>query len=203
MCAISRQFGQYTGIKVTALSLFAKTRFMTCLIRQADTEDLPLLPHIERESGELFRSISELAFVADDAVTSIRDLMSFSKDGVVFVAQSLEGPSAGALVGFICGAHVGKVLHIQQMSVLPSDQGRGVGSALMAAILDDAISMKLARATLTTFLDVPWNDGFYRKLGFSTLANEELDQRLIDILAKEAAAGLPASRRCAMAIQLS
>ncbi len=176
---------------------------MTCLIRQADIEDLPLLPAIDRDSGELFRTIPELAFVADGDVISVRDLLATSKDGVVFVAQSLEGPSAGDIVGFVCGRHIGKVLHVQQMSVSPADQGRGIGSALMAAILDDAMSLKMTKATLTTFLDVPWNDGFYRKLGFLTLDPTEHDKRLADILAAEVVAGLPASRRCAMAIKLS
>jgi ribosomal protein S18 acetylase RimI-like enzyme len=175
---------------------------MTCLIRQADTEDLPALPEIERQAGAIFRTINELAFIADDDVISLRELVALSKKGVVFVAQSLQGPSVGEVVGFICGHHIGQTLHIQQMAVMPSDQGRGIGSALMAAILDDAISLRLTKATLTTFLDVPWNDGFYRKLGFTTLAAGDLDQRLMQILATEATAGLPRERRCAMMIKL-
>jgi N-acetylglutamate synthase-like GNAT family acetyltransferase len=175
---------------------------MTCLIRQADTEEIPLLPEIERESGALFKTIPELAFVADDKVMSVRDHLAILRDGVLFVAQALEGPDAGQIVGFICGHPIGKTLHIHQMAVIPSSGGRGIGSALMAAILDDAVSLRLERATLTTFLDVPWNDGFYRKLGFSTLDNSELDPRLRAILAAESEAGLPVGRRCAMALNL-
>jgi GNAT superfamily N-acetyltransferase len=124
------------------------------------------------------------------------------RDGVTFVAQSLEGPSAGDVVGFICGRQIETTFHIQQMAVSPSVQKRGIGSALMAAMLDDAISARCTRATLTTFLDVPWNDSFYRKLGFSTLDPSELDPRLTALLASEAAMGLTAARRCAMAISL-
>ena len=175
---------------------------MTCLIRQADTEDLPFLPDIERDAGRLFASIPNLAFVADDTVMSLRDHVAMLRDGVVFVAQSLEGPTAGDVVGFICGKQVGKTFHIHEMSVAPAGQGRGIGSALMAAMLDDAVSARCELATLTTFQDVPWNDGFYRKLGFRTLETNEIDARLGAILAAEAAAGLPADRRCAMAISL-
>lgn len=175
---------------------------MTCLIRQADTEDLPLLPEIERAAGALFSSIPELAFVTDDKVMSLRDHVAMLKNGVTFVAQSLEGPRAGDIVGFICGRHEGKTLHIHEMSVLPGSQGRGIGTSLMAAMLDDAISSRLTLATLTTFRDVAWNERFYKKLGFVTLEAGQIDTRLQTILAAEVAAGLPADRRCAMAIGL-
>jgi GNAT superfamily N-acetyltransferase len=175
---------------------------MTCLIRQADTEDLPLLPDIERAAGHLFETIADLAFVAKDNVMSLRDHVAMHKNGVTFVAQALEGPSAGQIVGFICGRHAGKTLHIHEMSVAPANQGRGIGSALMAAILDDAIASRCDLATLTTFRDVPWNEGFYKRLGFVTLEQGQIDARLAGILASEVAAGLPAQRRCAMAIGL-
>lgn len=175
---------------------------MTCLIRQADTEDLPLLPEIERAASSLFSSIPELAFVTQANVMSVREHLAMLRNGVLFVAQSLEGPNAGDIVGFICGRQVELTFHIHEMSVAPQSQGRGIGSALMAAILDDAMSARCTRATLTTFIDVPWNDRFYKKLGFTTLEDGEIDARLKSILSAEAAAGLPKERRCAMSISL-
>jgi ribosomal protein S18 acetylase RimI-like enzyme len=175
---------------------------MTCLIRQADTEDLPFLPEIERAASSLFSSIPELAFIAQASVMSVREHVAMLRNGVLFVAQSLEGPSAGEIVGFICGRQVDLTFHIHEMSVAPHSQGRGIGSALMAAMLDDAIGARCTWATLTTFVDVPWNDRFYKKLGFRTLEGDEIDQRLISILNGEVAAGFPAQRRCAMSIAL-
>jgi ribosomal protein S18 acetylase RimI-like enzyme len=188
---------------MTFEAVFAMTTNMTCLIRQADTEDLPLLPEIERAAGQLFKTIPDLAFVADHSTMSLRDHIAMLREGVTFVAQSLEGPDAGEVVGFICGRHIGQTVHIHEMSVRPSSQGRGIGSALMAAMLDDAISARCRVATLTTFLDVPWNQGFYRRLGFVTLEAGDLDARLGAILEAEAGAGLPAQRRCAMSIKLA
>jgi ribosomal protein S18 acetylase RimI-like enzyme len=175
---------------------------MTCLIRQADTEDLPLLSQIERDAASLFATIPELAFVAEGPVMSLRDHVAMLRDGVVFVAQSLEGPTAGDVVGFICGRQTDKTFHIHEMSVAPGNQGKGIGSALIAAMLDDAISSKCTSATLTTFTQVPWNDGFYKKLGFRVLEDGEIDARLKAILTKEVATGLPIDRRCAMSISL-
>jgi GNAT superfamily N-acetyltransferase len=176
---------------------------MTCLIRQADTEDLPLLPDIERAASSLFTSIPELAFIASGTVMSLREHVAMLRNGVIFVAQALEGPNAGDLVGFICGRQVDKTFHIHEMSVIPASQGKGIGTALMAAMLDDAIGARCNLATLTTFSDVPWNEGFYKKLGFGTLGPDETDPRLKAILDGEVAAGLPASRRCAMSIRLA
>jgi GNAT superfamily N-acetyltransferase len=175
---------------------------MTCLIRQADTEDLPLLPDIERAASSLFLTIPELAFVASGPVMNLREHVAMLRNGVVFVAQSLEGPSAGEVVGFICGRQVDRTFHIHEMSVAPASQGKGIGSALIAAILDDAISARCTLATLTTFSDVAWNDRFYKKLGFAVLEPEQTDPRLTAILSAEAAAGLPPARRCAMSISL-
>ena len=151
----------------------------------------------------MFKTIPDLAFVADDQVMSVREHVAMMRTGVTFVAQSLEGPHAGKIIGFICGHEVRRTLHICQMAVLASGQNRGVGSALVAAMLDDAVSSKCETATLTTFRDVPWNDGFYKKLGFRTLEPNEIDPRLQAILTGETAAGLPGDRRCAMAIKLT
>jgi ribosomal protein S18 acetylase RimI-like enzyme len=185
------------------LELSCQEATMTCLIRQADTEDLPLLPVIERAAGAIFKSIPDLAFVADHDIMSLRDHVAMLRDGVTFVAQSLEGPEAGKVVGFICGRQIGKTLHIHEMSVDPKSQGRGIGSALMAAMLDDAISARCTQATLTTFSDVAWNDGFYKRLGFTIVSPDALDTRLQAILESEAQSGLPAARRCAMTIRLA
>ncbi len=175
---------------------------MTYLIRQADTEDLPALPVIERDASNLFAGVPELAFVTQHSVMNLRDHIAMLRDGVTFVAQSLEGPDAGEVVGFICGHQNAKTFHIHEMSVAGRAQGRGIGTALMSAMLDDAISARCLTATLTTFTLVPWNDGFYKKLGFSVLEEGEIDARLRAILAAEVAAGLPGERRCAMSISL-
>jgi GNAT superfamily N-acetyltransferase len=177
---------------------------MLRLIRQADAEDAPLLPAIEKAAASLFRTVPGLEFVADHTVMSVRDHLAIQKSGVTFVAQSLEGTDAGEVVGFLCARHeTGGVCHVVEMSVHPSRQGQGIGSALMAAALDDAIASRCKTATLTTFKDVPWNEGFYKKLGFVPLDEAALEARLAAILDQEVANGLPRSRRCAMALALA
>jgi hypothetical protein len=61
----------------------------------------------------------------------------------------------------------------------------------------------LVALTLTTFRDVAWNGPFYQRLGFEELAAHDLSPDLAQILAHEAARGLPGDRRCAMRLDLS
>lgn len=175
---------------------------MSCLIRHADAEDVPALPAIERSAGEAFRTIPELAFIADDTVTGVREHLAMLKTGFVLVAQSLEGDDAGDLVGFVSCAREGGDLHVHEMSVHVSRQGQGIGRALLAAALEHGLETGARRATLTTFRDLAWNERFYEAMGFETLGADAMDGRLKKLLDAEAKRGLPASRRCAMALTL-
>jgi hypothetical protein len=56
--------------------------------------------------------------------------------------------------------------------------------------------------TLTTFRDVIWNEPFYKRLGFRTLRDDEMDERLAELLRQEAERGLPEGSRCAMRLDL-
>ncbi|MCJ9714467.1 GNAT family N-acetyltransferase, partial [Bordetella hinzii] len=97
--------------------------------------------------------------------------------------------------GFVQTDIQGDALHILELAVRRDHQGRGIGGALMRAALEAGRQAGLARATLTTFAGLSFNEAFYRRLGFVTLAAP--DARLAAILASEAAHGL--TGRCAMA----
>ena len=56
--------------------------------------------------------------------------------------------------------------------------------------------------TLTTFRDLSFNEHFYQKLGYKTLDEAELPERLADILKSEIEYGLPGDRRYAMRLAL-
>jgi len=85
--------------------------------------------------------------------------------------------------------------HIEQVSVVPADQGRGVGRALIDQVRRWAGENGLPALTLTTFTHVPWNRPLYEHLGFRVLGDEEIGPGLRAVMATEAAHGLdPASR---------
>ncbi|MBZ7921949.1 GNAT family N-acetyltransferase [Ensifer adhaerens] len=169
------------------------------LIRPTREDDAILLPEIERSSGTLFRTVPDLAWIADDDVQSAEAHVEFLRTGLSLV--SVDGHDRPR--GFLCAAAADGDLHIWQLAVLEECQGRGLGRALMAAAIGHARANSRTAVTLTTFRDLKWNEHFYRTLGFSTLAADELDARLAQILANEAAHGLPAERRCAMRLTLA
>lgn len=169
------------------------------LIRPTREDDIALLPDIERSSGAVFRTVPELAWIADDEVQSAEAHRDFLRTGLSAVVVD----ASNRPIGFLCAGAAGDTLHIWQLAVLAECQGQGLGRSLMLSAIAHAHATSLAAVTLTTFRDLPWNELFYRKLGFATLAEHELDDRLSRILANEAAHGLSRERRCAMRRALS
>ena len=53
-----------------------------------------------------------------------------------------------------------------QLSVHPSAVRRGIGAALLAAVVEDARAAGARRVTLLTYADVPWNAPWYARHGW-------------------------------------
>ena len=102
------------------------------------------------------------------------------------------------IVGFLCAESAAKDLHIWELAVRREWQGRGIGRRLMKTVLDHARQNGFVSVTLTTFRDVPWNEPFYRSLGFEIMDTEKIDSRLKQILDAEIQHGLPGNLRCVM-----
>ncbi|NTX61620.1 GNAT family N-acetyltransferase [Myxococcus sp. CA051A] len=163
-------------------------------ILPATLEDGAWFAALERASGELFRQLDDLAWIADDDVMEEADHRPFILARTVWVARDAEA----GVVGFLTAQAVGSALHVWQMAVHPSHQRRGLGRALLRAAAAHAREAGLSTLTLTTFLDVPWNEPFYVGLGFTRIPDDALDDRLREVLEHEARAGLPRERRCAL-----
>lgn len=167
-------------------------------IRPANLDDAALLPAIERSAGELFRSNPDLAWVADDEVQSAeRHAELIAKGGAWVAVDGNQGP-----VAFLNGEEIGGCFHIWEMSVHQQHQRQGLGSRLVNHARQYALENGYRALTLTTFKGVDWNDGFYSSLGFGLVRRDQLSAELTQILDNEIKAGLPATRRCAMAMLL-
>ncbi|MFJ2995209.1 GNAT family N-acetyltransferase [Pandoraea sp. NPDC087047] len=163
-------------------------------IRIATPGDAPALPPVDRSAGELFRSLPELAWLADGEGMPVARHRELIERGVVWVAVDHDDRP----VAFLEAEVFGDELHVWEVSVHRDWQLRGLGRALMTAAAEHAMRTGLAALTLTTFRDVPWNGPFYTRLGFAPIAAPDLSERLRQVLGHEVAAGLPAGRRCAM-----
>lgn len=166
-------------------------------IRAATLEDARFLPEIERSSGEAFRAVPDLAWIADDAVMSAEQHAPLIEAGGVWVAVK-----DSRIVGFISVETLPEAMHIWQMAVLRAEQGHGLGRALLNMVIETACSRRAPAVTLTTFRDVVWNAPFYAQSGFRIVEPAALCERLRGVLAAEVAHGLPGERRCAMRLAL-
>lgn len=162
-------------------------------IRHATKSDAIALPAIERSSGEAFRQIPELSWIADDTVTSQERHEALIKQGTAWVAYD----SINVLTGFLTAQVHHDALHIWQMSVHSHQQRKGIGRDLIRAAEHWARSKHLTALTLTTFRDVPWNAPFYASCGFE-FVDPKLNKMLLATLETERQAGLPTEQRCAM-----
>ncbi len=102
------------------------------------------------------------------------------------------------LAGFAAAGRVGRELHLHELSVRRSSQGRGIGATLLRALAIDARNCGLRAITLSTYRDIAWNAPFYARHGFVEVENFEGRQHLADSLDAAAAFGLPRERRVAM-----
>ncbi|MGQ3673074.1 GNAT family N-acetyltransferase [Xanthobacter sp. TB0136] len=176
-------------------------------IRPARPEDAALLPPIENASDKLFRTQPDLAWIAesDDALPADAYL-PFIRAQTCWLAQQDETVvgflSAGILADTLPAPDEGPALHIWQLAVIPSAQGRGLGRALMQHAIAAARTLGLAGLSLTTFRHVQWNAPFYARLGFRILETGEMPAALTALLNREAAHGLPVEKRCAMVLPL-
>ena len=167
-------------------------------VRLAEVGDAEFLPAVERSAGEVFRGAPGLEWIADDEEQSEERHRAYAAAGTAWVVVD----EADRPFGFLSAERFGEELHIWELAVRQSDQGRGAGRALLDASFSYARQQGLAAVTLTTFRGLTWNELLYARMGFKTLREEHLGERLAQVLTDEGARGLPAERRCAMRLEL-
>jgi GNAT superfamily N-acetyltransferase len=163
-------------------------------IRLAVAADARFLPQIEQSAGELFRTLPELAWIADEPIGTAEEFLPLILAGTVWVAEA-----EGSIVGELRATIADDCLHIVELAVARTFQQQGIGRALIDASAEWSHSRGLRALTLTTFRHVAWNAPFYARYGFVELPADS-DGRLKAILIRETAHGLP--NRCAMRFDL-
>lgn len=83
----------------------------------------------------------------------------------------LEGEVAGFVVFYPRGDH----LHVENVAVLPSAQGKGIGKALLGFAEDEARRLGLPAVELYTNVKMVENQAFYPALGYVETDRREED----------------------------
>jgi GNAT superfamily N-acetyltransferase len=122
-------------------------------IRPAGDPDRAALPALEAAADAVFAPLG---------ITDLPAPASAQERAAAWRVLVAGRPVSGfAVLELLDGA-----AHLEQLSVHPDAAGRGVGSALLAACVDEARDAGLVRMTLTTYADVPWNAPWYARRGW-------------------------------------
>jgi GNAT superfamily N-acetyltransferase len=167
------------------------------VVRPAVDGDLPMFRDIEYASGQRFREYG-LDHVADHEPASIEELSHYAKDGRAWAAVD----PADQPIGYILVDLVDGLGHIEQVSVRPDWQGRGVGRALVHRAESWAVSRGIRALTLTTFGHIPWNGPLYEHLGFRILSPDQISPGLQAVRDAETEHGLDPHLRVVMRMDL-
>jgi GNAT superfamily N-acetyltransferase len=162
---------------------------VTYVIERARDDDLARLPRVELAANALFAG-RDVAGVA----TPLAELADAPAAGLLWVARAASGEPVGfALCELVDGA-----VHLEEIDVDPAHGRRGIGRALLDAVIAWAERAGRPAVTLTTFRDIPWNAPFYARAGFRVLASAELGPGLAALVRDEGARGLDPSERVVM-----
>lgn len=167
------------------------------MIRAARVDELARLTEIELDAFVVW---AKACGVTSRPYASADIILRQSLDqGFLLVAQTSE---TGHVAGFAAGRPVGSYLYVIEIDVESSAQGKGIGRALMLALLDKAREAGQTYAVLTTDRFAPFNAPFYTKLGFRILETWETPPFVQERLDRQIADGLDPARRVAMLLDL-
>ena len=169
-------------------------------IRRAIPEDVAVLPEIERLAGHLFKTYpGDLGIPEEmyEAPNSVETFAAAQGAGRLWVASA----SGGELVGFALVMEFEGYAHLEEIDVLPTYGGKGIGSALLARVCSWAKDTGYPAVTLRTFRDVPWNAPFYQSRGFRIVDSAALSAAHVRLEASERQHGLRTDIRVTMAYE--
>ncbi|MBX3577764.1 MAG: GNAT family N-acetyltransferase [Rhizobiaceae bacterium] len=162
-------------------------------IRPRRQDDDPALVLVENRAAALFRAHG-YPEVSDNPIPDVAFLARLFAGQQVWVAAD----GADRPVGFAVAGPLAGFLHLRELSVDPAHGRRGIGRALVGAVLAAARAAGLAGVSLTTFRDVPFNQPFYARLGFAERHPGDAPDALCRQLAAEVPDGVDPARRLLM-----
>ena len=165
-------------------------------IRWGRERDAELLPHVERAALQRFRATA-YPQLARDSPCAVEQYRSWILDRGVLVAAA----PGDVAVGFAVLIAIDGDMCVHELAVHPAWGRRGIGRSLLAAACRVAEDRGHVRIVLSTFVDVPWNAPFYRRIGFHDLDCGHVGNGLREMRRRESLAGLDVARRTLMARQ--
>jgi GNAT superfamily N-acetyltransferase len=172
------------------LRAMAEAKPLPYVLRPATSQEVGSLPAIEMASAARFHDSVHPGAADGQPISEGLHARWLAHEGV-WVAESPRGE----LVGFVDWIPMALDMFVVELDVHPDHAGRRLGSQLLDAIAEFGSRLGFERMVLRTYRDVPWNEPYYRKLGFAPLAREEEHAELANVRAQESSVGLDDSKR--------
>ena len=161
-------------------------------IAMAKPEHLAVLADIELAAATMLQGHAP-ASVLEETIPRAKLILAQQEERL-WIALFKDIPVGFALVEMLAE----DLPHLQEMDVTPDHGRRGLGTALLDAVLDWVARSGHQQLTLTTFRNVPWNMPFYSRRGFVEIPAHELRPELEAIVRDEAGRGLDRAHRVVM-----
>ncbi|XXX77353.1 GNAT family N-acetyltransferase [Sorangium sp. So ce134] len=166
-------------------------------IRPARLEEIAEIQRIGVAADERFAAAGHPE-LADGSSIPTQTAEQAIAQGRITVAEL-----GGAVVGWVYMGRIDGELCLGQISVEPSFGRRGIGSALLDAVIDQARSRGERSIVLNTQSDVAWNRPWYERKGFAVIARAEWTPALEALAANQSEGGLDWSTRVHMRLVLA
>jgi GNAT superfamily N-acetyltransferase len=168
----------------------AEAKKLPYTIRLAASHEVASLPAIEMAAAQRFQNSMHPAAADGQPISEGLHARWLAHDGV-WVAESPRGE----LAAFAAWIPLALDMYVVELDVHPDHAGQRLGSKLLDAIAAFGSRLGFSRMILRTFRDIPWNEPYYRSLGFETLPQHDEHLALANIREREASVGLDDSRR--------
>ena len=166
-------------------------------IRLADPGHLAAIPGLEIAAAAMFPE-ADLPLEFRHKVTEMRDLRAAVDRGQMWVAVNEQQKT----VGFASADVVDGQAYLEELDVLPDFGRQGIGTRLLARVINWARDQQFRYLVLVTFRHLPWNAPFYEKLGFEVLNSSEHGPEIAGLIKEERLAGLNVANRVVMRLKL-
>jgi GNAT superfamily N-acetyltransferase len=163
------------------------------LLRRRIESDDAMLIEVEKRAAGLFRQHG-YPQIADEPVATLAELRALTAGQSVWVATR----ETGKPVGFAIAGPLGRFFHLRELSIDPAHGRRGLGAALVGAVIAAAEEAGCDGVSLTTFRSVPFNKPFYQRLGFAELAPDVVPRALKEQFERELPPGIAPDERILM-----
>jgi GNAT superfamily N-acetyltransferase len=146
---------------------------------ELDVARLDELPQLVALLTILFSEEAEFSPDYEKQTRALEKILSDEAAGTVYVARE-EGRVVGmaSLLYTVSTAEGGTAALFEDLVVLPTHRGRGIGTALAAFIIAEARRRGVLRLTLLTDVQNERAQAFYRSLGFADSPMKPMRLRL-------------------------